>query len=125
LLVPEQLTLQKRACEGAAIHLDERAVLSCRSQVKRIGDQLLAGAVLSLNEHAAISGSDLLGQSFESHHRWTFANQVDVHVSCCGTPHRDPLVTAHESHAHCLTQAVEIDRFLYEIRGASLHSPHS
>ncbi len=50
LLVAEELGLEERLGEGRAVHLDEGLVGARRLLVKRLGDELLAGAGLAQDE---------------------------------------------------------------------------
>ena len=53
LLVPEQLRLQQRLGQRGAVDRDERPAPPGREVVDRLGDQLLAGAALALDQHRA------------------------------------------------------------------------
>src|SRR6185503_5918845 len=60
LLVAEQLALEQRLGERAAVDLDERAVRALAQPVDRARDQLLAGAALARDEHGRVARRDLL-----------------------------------------------------------------
>src|SRR5207247_8687493 len=68
-LVAEELGLDQLVGDGGAVHLDERLCAARGQRVDRAGDQLLAAAVLAVDEYAAARrrrGGDRLAQAL--HH---------------------------------------------------------
>src|SRR5690606_23806148 len=59
LLVPEQLAARKLARQRAAVHGDELAAAAALA-VNRFGDELLASARLSEDQHGAVRSRNLL-----------------------------------------------------------------
>ncbi len=59
LVVAEELRLEERARDGAAVDRDERAGAPRRAAMDREGDELLAGARLARDEHRGVGGRDL------------------------------------------------------------------
>src|SRR5262249_22974911 len=56
--MPEELALEHLAGDGAAVHLDERAVRASAAPVDLARDELLAGARFAEDEHAGVGRSD-------------------------------------------------------------------
>ena len=69
LLVPEQLALDQRAGDRAAIDDDERLRVPRRQLVQGARDHVLAGAGLALDEHGRVGRRDLLDQAEDLAHR--------------------------------------------------------
>ena len=57
-LVTEELRLQERVREGAAVDRHEGSLLARRKIVNRPGDQLLARAACTLDYHRTVAGGD-------------------------------------------------------------------
>src|SRR5207248_11404387 len=55
LLVSEELRLEQRLRDRGAVHLDQRPARALRLRVDRVGDDLLPGAALALNEHRGLA----------------------------------------------------------------------
>ena len=59
LLVPEQLAVEKRVGDGAAVDRDERPVTARRAEVDGVGDDVLADPGLAGQQHRALGGRDV------------------------------------------------------------------
>ena len=82
LHVAEQLALDQLLGDRRAVHLDERPAAAAAQRVNRAGHQLLAGAVLAVDQHSAVGRRrhrDLLAQLL---HRVALADhcQPSIHV---------------------------------------------
>ena len=62
LLVAEELALQERLAERRAVEPHERRLGARAGAVDRLGDQLLAGAALAVDEHAGAARRHLLDE---------------------------------------------------------------
>src|SRR6185295_16294178 len=60
-LVAEQLGLEQRLGDRAAVDRDERAVAPTRPAVHGTRDELLAGAALAFDQHGGVRLRDTLG----------------------------------------------------------------
>src|SRR5271155_1314871 len=58
--MPEQLAFEKIEGNGRAVQFDEGTTTALAGVVDGVGDELLTGAGLSLNEDGRIGGSNLL-----------------------------------------------------------------
>src|SRR5690606_32794741 len=59
LFVTEELALEQRLGQGRDVYCDEGLVTARRESVQPPGDQLLAGATLSLDEDSRVNGGEL------------------------------------------------------------------
>jgi hypothetical protein len=71
--VAEQLALQQRLGDGAAVHRDERARGARRAAVDEAREHLLAGARLALQQHRRVARRDALARPHDGGHRRAFA----------------------------------------------------
>ena len=76
LLVTEQLRLDQVLRDRRAVDLDERALVPLAVEVNRVGDELLAGAVLALQENVRLARRDALDQVEELLHLLALADHV-------------------------------------------------
>jgi hypothetical protein len=76
LLVAEQLALDQRASDRAAVHHDERRGGARRQQVQGPRDHVLAGAGLALDQHGRVGRRDALHQSEDLAHRRRLADHL-------------------------------------------------
>ena len=68
--IAEELGLDVRFGDGGAVELDKDAIAAQAFGVNGAGDELLAGARLAIDEHAAVGGRhqlDLLAQRLQRH----------------------------------------------------------
>ena len=75
LLVAEELRLEQRLGNRRAIELHERPAAASRVLVNGLGDQLLAGAALTENQHRRIGGADAIDEPHDVFHRAARANE--------------------------------------------------
>src|SRR5204863_1195424 len=68
LLVAEELALDQRRRNGAAVDAQERPRASAAQEVDRLGRQLLAGAALPGQQHARLGGCHALDQVVDTLH---------------------------------------------------------
>ncbi len=76
LLVAEQLALDQVLRNRRAVDLDERALDAVRVVVNRVGDQLLAGAVLALDQDVRVAGRHALDELEELLHLLALPDDV-------------------------------------------------
>ncbi len=76
LLVAEQLRLDQVLGDGGAVDLDERALGALAVVVDRVGDELLAGAVLPLDEDVGVAPRHALDQLEHLVHLLALADDV-------------------------------------------------
>src|SRR5258705_349544 len=76
LLVAEQLALDQVLRDRRAVDLDEGTLDAVRVVVNRVGDQLLAGAVLALDQDVRVAGGHTLYQLEQLLHLLALADDV-------------------------------------------------
>ena len=128
LAMAEQLALEQIGGDGGAVQADERLAGALAVLVDRLGDQLLAGAVLADDEHVRVS---------RRHHAHQ-AEQLLHHVALRDEPGEgrralerglQPAVLLDEGDplADLVQQRREVpgvDRLFEEAEGAARHRPH-
>ena len=130
LLVAEQLALEQRLGQRAAVDLDERAVRALAEPVDRARDQLLAGAALAGDEHGGVARRDLLDRAPHDRHLLAAADQLGEPAVGLGAQvvgHRLGLAAAAARRAQ-LERALDLeahdlglDRLGEEVERAELH----
>src|SRR5581483_4942737 len=76
LLVTEELRLEERLRHGGAVHLDERPARPLALRVDRVGDDLLAGAALALDEDRRLAAGRGLDDAPDALHRLALADEL-------------------------------------------------
>ena len=76
LFVAEQLRLDQRRRQRAAVDDDEGALGARRGAVQRLGEHLLAGAGLAFDEHRRVARRRLLARGEERAHRGRVADEA-------------------------------------------------
>ncbi len=124
-LVAEQLAFEQRLGQGGAVDGDQGAAV-LRGVVDRLGDQLLAGAGLALDEHRALGPRDVPDQLEDLVHPGVLADDVvEAVVLLQLLPEREDLVLQ----GSLLEGAVDhqsqigrvVDRLGEEVVGAEAH----
>ncbi len=80
LLVAEQLRLDQLLRQRRAVDLDERALRAAAAHVDRVGDQLLADAVLALDQDVGVALGHRLDQLEQLAHLLALADDVRERV---------------------------------------------
>src|SRR5208282_946593 len=78
LFVSEQFALQKGSRDRRAVYLDEGSALPGRKAVDHAGDDVFAGATLSVNQDGDVGAGDLVHAGAESLHRFGLAKYDGV-----------------------------------------------
>src|SRR5688572_23836217 len=83
LLVAEELRLEERFGKRRTIEPDERPAAACRVRVNGLGDQLLAGAALTENQHRRIGGADTLDEPRDVFHGAARSHEAPATMAGC------------------------------------------
>jgi len=123
--VSEQLAFDELLGNGRTVHLDERAVAPAAHPVDAARHQFLAGAVLAVNQHAAVgrrSHRDLLAQLL---HDVALADHGEAAIDVCAQRAvlrlQPPLADGVPDHEHGF---LERQRLLDEVERAHLDRAH-
>src|SRR5712664_84522 len=76
LLVPEQLTFQKRFCQCGAIQGHKRLILAGAILMNRASSELLARATFAANQDGGFAGGDLLNELVDLAHARALADHI-------------------------------------------------
>ena len=125
LLVPEQLALEQRLGNGGAVDRDKRKGRARAQLVDRLGDELLAGARLAVDQHRGGRRRGLLDDLVDLADRGTVADDPAERAVVAQlapqpldlTQRRLPLDRLVEQHA----QPLGVDRLAQVVIGAFLH----
>src|SRR5688572_14810098 len=124
LLVAEQLTLDQVLRNRRAVDLDERALDAVRVVVNRVGDQLLARAVLALDQDVRVAGGHALDELEEILHLLALPDDVREAVLAANLLLEllvlGALLRAVDRLAEHVEQAFLTDGLLQEIEGPGL-----
>src|SRR5712692_10057323 len=125
LLVAEELRLDEILRDGRAVDLDERPFGALAVVVHRVGDQLLAGAVLALDENVRFAGRHALDQLEEILHLPALADDILELVAVLQLG-LELLVLVDERllldrFLELVQEALRVDRLLEEVERAGLH----
>ena len=124
-LVAEQLRLDEVLRNRCAIDLDERTLRPLAVVVNRVRDQLLAGAVLALNEDVGFAGGHAFDQLEELLHLLALADYVLELVAVLQLLLQLLVLVDQrlllDRFFQFVEQALGVDRLFEEVEGAGLH----
>ena len=125
LLVAEQLRLDQVLRDRRAVDLDERALGALAVVVDRVGDQLLAGAVLALDQDVGVAAGHALHQLEHLVHLLALADDVAEAELVLDLLLQQQVLAEQvaplDRALELGEQGVGVDRLLGELEGARLH----
>src|SRR5690606_939720 len=122
--VAEQLALEQRADQRAAVDRDERLAGAAAAVVDGAGDQLLAGAALAGDQHGGVGAGDLADGGAQLLHGGRAADQVAAAQVVAQLGVLPAQLVLLEGAARHHAQLVRPERLGEVVAGAELHAAH-